>query len=61
MCDDISNLAWDAFLVNTKLIAHSVATYANSFEGFPERIGSNKTISALQAPSFPYRGSNLII
>lgn len=61
LCDDISNLAWDAFLVNTKLIAHSVATYANSFEGFPERIGSNKTISALQAPSFPYRGSNLII
>ncbi|GME72039.1 unnamed protein product [Ambrosiozyma monospora] len=37
LCDDLDNLAYDAFLVNTKLIAHSVATYANSLEGFPKR------------------------
>ncbi|CCE64618.1 hypothetical protein TPHA_0I01120 [Tetrapisispora phaffii CBS 4417] len=44
LCDDVSNLAWDAFLVNTKLIAHSVATYANSLEGFPVR--ENSTLIA---------------
>lgn len=36
LCDDVSNLSWDAFITNTKLIAHSVATYADSFEGFPK-------------------------
>ncbi|EDO15438.1 hypothetical protein Kpol_1027p12 [Vanderwaltozyma polyspora DSM 70294] len=37
LCDDVSNLSMEAFMVNTQLIAHSVATYAKSFEGFPER------------------------
>ncbi|KAL3235049.1 Aminopeptidase Y [Nakaseomyces bracarensis] len=62
LCDDVSNLAWDAFLVNTKLIAHSVATYANSLEGFPER-ETNTTISALRMPSpqFKYRADKLYI
>ncbi|KAG8424341.1 Aminopeptidase Y [Metarhizium acridum] len=35
--DDLNNLNMTAWEVNTKLIAHSVATYAASFEGFPER------------------------
>lgn len=37
LCDDVSNLNMTAWEVNTKLIAHSVATYARSLEGFPER------------------------
>ncbi|KAH8590832.1 aminopeptidase [Bisporella sp. PMI_857] len=37
LCDDISNLALDAWVINTKLVAHSVATYAISFENFPKR------------------------
>lgn len=65
LCDDVSNLAWDAFLVNTKLIAHSVATYANSLEGFPEREQHNHTVSALTdrtpSPLFKYRADKLYI
>lgn len=65
LCDNVSNLAWDAFLVNTKLIAHSVATYANSFEGFPERRGNNHTVSAfnqrIPSPQFKYRADKLYI
>lgn len=65
-CDNLDNLAYDAFMVNTKLIAHSVATYAKSFEGFPEREPlTNATAAAstdeLSAPLFKYRGSELII
>ncbi|CDO93574.1 unnamed protein product [Kluyveromyces dobzhanskii CBS 2104] len=58
LCDDVSNLAFDAFLVNTRLIAHSVATYAKSLEGFPER---NLNVTAASTSEFPYRGSKLIV
>ncbi|KAG7700682.1 hypothetical protein KL951_000797 [Ogataea haglerorum] len=60
LCDNLSNLAYDAFVINTKLIAHSVATYAKSLEGFPAR---QKTVDAFgQAGSiFQYRGSHLIV
>lgn len=34
--DNIFNLALDAFWLNTKLIAHSVATYAGSFDSLPQ-------------------------
>ena len=65
LCDDISNLAWDAFLFNTQLIAHSVATYAKSFEGFPVRENVTSTLSATskknQAPLFKYRADKLIM
>ncbi|RSL50471.1 hypothetical protein CEP51_015346 [Fusarium floridanum] len=37
LCDDLGNVNYTAWEVNTKLIAHSVATYALSFKGFPER------------------------
>ncbi|KAJ4860655.1 peptidase family m28 domain-containing protein [Trichoderma breve] len=37
LCDDLNNLNRTAWEVNTKLIAHSVATYALSFDGFPKR------------------------
>lgn len=66
LCDNLTNVSWDAFLVNTQLIAHSVATYANSFVGFPERVVDNTTWSynqqaASQLPLFPYRGDRLIV
>lgn len=62
LCDDIDNLAWDAFLVNTQLIAHSVATYGNSFEGFPER--DNTTVQSMEIgaePRFKYRADYLVV
>lgn len=34
--DNIFNLALDAFWLNTKLIAHGVATYARSFDSLPQ-------------------------
>ena len=37
LCDGLDNLNMTAFVVNTKLIAHSVATFAKSFDGFPKR------------------------
>ncbi|KAK0639781.1 aminopeptidase Y precursor [Cercophora newfieldiana] len=37
LCDDVSNLHLGAWEVNAKLVAHSVATYARSFDGFPKR------------------------
>jgi aminopeptidase Y len=37
LCDDVGNVNVTAWEVNTRLIAHSVATYAKSFDGFPER------------------------
>lgn len=59
LCDDLTNVAWDAFLVNTKLIAHSVGTYAESLEGFPLR--ENTTVASAMTSMFPYRGDKLII
>ncbi|CCH60079.1 hypothetical protein TBLA_0C02710 [Henningerozyma blattae CBS 6284] len=64
LCDDVSNLNWEAFLTNTQLIAHSVATYAKSLKGFPERESKNETasISALKTtPLFKYQGNALVI
>ena len=40
--DDIFNLALDAFWLNTKLIAHSVATYAASFDSLPQPTSMTK-------------------
>lgn len=37
LCDDVGNVNATAWEINTKLIAHSVATYAKSFKSFPER------------------------
>lgn len=34
-CDNLSNLDYIAQFINTKLIAHSVATYAESLDHFP--------------------------
>lgn len=63
LCDNLGNPDYKAWVANTKLIAHSVATYAKSFEGFPEReVSDAASISSVKASdSFKYRGSNLII
>jgi len=37
LCDDVGNVNVTAWELNTKLVAHSVATFAASFEGFPKR------------------------
>lgn len=58
LCDDLTNPDYEAWVVNTKLIAHSVATYAKSFVGFPERLAV--TVSDVSVSSMPYRGPNAI-
>ena len=64
-CDDLSNPDHAVWLLNTKLIAHSVATYAKSFEGFPKRVPLNETAAtagvAKAGVSMKYRGSNLVV
>ncbi|CAO2652723.1 Nn.00g021340.m01.CDS01 [Neocucurbitaria sp. VM-36] len=59
LCDDVGNVNVTAWVVNTKLIAHSVATYALSFKGFPER---NLTVaSSAYKDAAKYHGSKLFI
>ncbi|KAK6463552.1 aminopeptidase yscIII transferrin receptor [Scheffersomyces coipomensis] len=65
LCDDLSNPDYEAWVINTKLIAHSVATYAESFDGFPIREKSTTISTNEQSPkkvnNFKYHGSRLII
>ncbi|EIN04935.1 aminopeptidase [Punctularia strigosozonata HHB-11173 SS5] len=57
LCDDVSNLNLDAWVVNAKLVAHSVATYARSLNGFPK---VNRQALASASPYEPrYHGSKL--
>ena len=61
LCDDTNNVNYTAWVLNTKLIAHSVATYAASFEGFPKRTPiDTSSLSATEA-SLPYHGPNLVL
>ncbi|KAG5927807.1 hypothetical protein E4U42_001776 [Claviceps africana] len=55
--DDLQNLNMTAWETNTKLIAHSVATFAASFDGFPPP----KPIQALRAPQWNFHGKNLVM
>ncbi|KAL7791524.1 aminopeptidase [Trichoderma ceciliae] len=59
LCDDVGNLNHTAWEVNTKLIAHSVATYARSFDGFPEREQLFQLTSS--RPTTKYHGPKLIM
>lgn len=67
LCDDLDNLAWDAFLANTKLIAHSVATYAKDLSDFPVREIDSMSVNDAASnknkkdSKFLYRGSHLIM
>merc|ERR1712226_556637 len=61
LCDDLTNPDYNAWVVNTKLIAHSVATYAKSFAGFPEREVSVASVASGQfSDSLKYRGPRLV-
>lgn len=60
LCDDLSNPDYEAWVINTKLIAHTVATYAKSFEGFPERKANNATVNSM-VDQFEYRGPTLVL
>jgi aminopeptidase Y len=59
LCDNLKNVDYEAWVVNTKLIAHSVATYAKSFEGFPAREKIEHGAST-STGNFPYAGPLLI-
>lgn len=59
LCDDVGNVNVTAWVVNTKLIAHSVATYARSFHGFPKR--ELEVGSKAYAEDTKYHGAKLFI
>ncbi|EPE10885.1 aminopeptidase y [Ophiostoma piceae UAMH 11346] len=63
LCDDTKNVNLTAWEINSKLVAHSVATYAVSFEGFPNR--TLDSISTRSASAYnqrtKYRHGKLII
>ncbi|POS75837.1 aminopeptidase Y [Diaporthe helianthi] len=65
LCDDTGNVNVTAWELNTKLVAHSVATYAASFEGFPKRDPDAFSASSLKASTYAetvkYRGDHLFI
>ncbi|RAL60629.1 hypothetical protein DID88_009947 [Monilinia fructigena] len=61
LCDDIGNLALDAWLINTKLIAHSVATFAISFEGFPKRTLESISAAKTSVKETKYHGPELVM
>lgn len=56
-CDDIFNLNYVAWMMNSKLIAHAVGTYASSLEGFPLR----NPIVAKNDGDYIYHGPNAIV
>lgn len=59
ICDTVDNLNLTAWEVNTKLIAHSVAVYADSFKGFPKR--ETKAKGAAVARADKYHGHKLVL
>ncbi|KAI0850568.1 Zn-dependent exopeptidase [Daldinia vernicosa] len=59
ICDGVGNVNPTAWLTNTKLVAHSVATFAASFKGFPER--SNTTVLEANEQRSQYHGHRLIL
>lgn len=61
LCDNVGNVNMTAWEVNTKLIAHSVATYAVSFKGFPERTAVDALAESVYAKNTKYHGSKLFI
>ncbi|KAI5952465.1 APE3 [Candida jiufengensis] len=67
LCDDLTNPNYEAWKLNTQLIAHSVAVYSKSFDGFPKRkLDNDKVVlSSIDKPEggelFVRRGHNYII
>jgi aminopeptidase Y len=61
LCDDVGNVNVTAWEVNTRLIAHSVATYAKSFDGFPKRQSVAASGSSKYEQETKYHGEKLFI
>ncbi|KAK3681647.1 peptidase family M28 [Podospora appendiculata] len=63
LCDDVDNLNLTAWEVNARLVAHSVATYAKSFKGFPERNDEDIDVAGNSGykKATKYHGSKLFI
>ncbi|CAK7210992.1 Aminopeptidase Y [Sporothrix curviconia] len=62
LCDDVSNVNLTAWELNAKLVAHSVATFAVSFEGFPKRTLDDVAVAASTYGSkVKYHGGKLIL
>lgn len=57
LCDNLYNVDYPTWILNTKLIAHSVATYARTFDGFPER----NVAAKVKSVQYMYHGDKLII
>lgn len=50
--------AWE---INTRLVAHSIATYAISFDDFPKRQSVKSSDAKAIETIYKYRGSKLVI
>ncbi|RYP68554.1 hypothetical protein DL770_008419 [Monosporascus sp. CRB-9-2] len=61
ICDDVGNVNLTAWEINTRLIAHSVATYAVSFKGFPERDADALSATAAYEQGAKYHGHALFM
>ncbi|KAI9376222.1 hypothetical protein BJX61DRAFT_446089 [Aspergillus egyptiacus] len=59
LCDDLGNVNATAWEINSKLVAHTVATYAVSFEEFPERTGTKSNVMELEKRK--YHGPKLLL
>jgi aminopeptidase Y len=57
ICDTVANVNLTAWEWNTKLVAHSIATYARSFDGFPER--EELSVKDIPSPDWKYHGHRL--
>lgn len=60
LCDDVGNVNLTAWELNTKLVAHSVATYALSFDGFPKR-EKDAGLASVYEQTTKYHGRKLFM
>ncbi|KAL4778011.1 hypothetical protein BJX76DRAFT_178844 [Aspergillus varians] len=59
LCDDLGNVNATAWEINSKLVAHTVATYAVSFDGFPKRTDTNS--NSMELEKRKYHGPKLLM
>lgn len=67
LCDDPFNLNYYAFMMNTKLIAHAVGTYAASLDGFPVRkpvtpvSAAASSVAPKRAQEYKFHGPKVVL
>ncbi|KAL1898234.1 Aminopeptidase Y [Sporothrix stenoceras] len=62
LCDDVGNVNLTAWELNAQLVAHSVATYAISFDGYPKRtLDDVAAASTAYGSKVKYHGGKLIL